>query len=99
MGEVKQSAQLVLHCAIVRPFNKESVETKRATIDNVNRRERTNRVKGRERIQIVCTYVSDLNEKNDVALADISDDLYNQVLRDMSSDKNKSSADELQQQI
>ena len=44
-------------------------------------------------------YVNELNVEIDAALADISDDLYDQVLRDMSSDENKSSADETQQQI
>ena len=75
----------MLHCAIVRPCNQESVETKQATITNVNRRKNSKRVKGRERVQMFCTCVSDLNDKIDVAITDISNDLYDQVLQDMSS--------------
>ena len=68
--EVKRSARAVLHSTIMRPFNKASVEAKRSTIANMKDREKVKRVKGRQRVQILSKYVSDLNSDIESTIAD-----------------------------
>ena len=87
----------MLHCAIICPFNQESVEEKRSAIENAKDREKIKRVKGRQRLQMLGKYVCDLNEDVSKAMAIIDRDLWERVLLDMSSNKGKSSAVELQQ--
>lgn len=97
MKEVRQSAWSLLHCTIVRPFNQQSVERKRATIERNINKEKIKQTKGQECTQMFGKHVDNLNVEIDAALADISDDQYNKVSSDTSSGKNKASADKIQQ--
>ena len=97
--EVRRSNRSVLHSTIVRPFNQESVEQKRSTIESMKDKEKIKRVKGRERIEKYGEYVLDLNAGIDQALVDITPELYKDILLDMTSKENKSSAIELQKNI
>ena len=57
------------------------------------------RVKGHERIDMFGDFVLYLNSNIELAVADISAALCDQVLLDMSSDKSKASAGELQHKV
>ena len=69
--EVKHSAHPVLYNTIMYPFNRSSVEAKRFTIENMKDKEMVKTVKGRQRIQMLGKYVSDLNSDTGKAMADI----------------------------
>ena len=75
--------------------------TKQATINNAKQREKyVARERARVCADVLFTYLNDLNKNTDTTLVDISDNLCDQVLRDLSSsNKNTLSADKLQWQI
>ena len=66
-------------------------------IVNPKDRKTITRVKGRERIQMVCKNVHLLNLEANSWLVEISPNLYKRVLLDMSSNKNKANAVEIKQ--
>ena len=68
-----------------------SVEEKRSTIDSLKDREKIKRVKGRERIEMLASFVQDLIFDIDSAMVGTSSDLYKSILSDMSSNKDKAS--------
>ena len=97
--EVRRSSRSVIHCATIRPFNQWSVAKKRKTKKNIKEAEKIKRVKGHQRIAWFADYVSELNAGIDIAMQNTDNSKIEQVMRDMDSCANKTSAIELKQQI
>ena len=97
--EVRRSARTMLHCTIKWQFIQTFVRDKWSTIGNGGKRERVKRVKDQERVALFSGHVLNLNSNTELAMANVSPNVFGQVRLDMSSDKNKTRADELQNQI
>ena len=72
---------------------------KRKTKKNLKEAEKIKRVKGHQRIAWFADYVSELNAGIDIAMQNTDNSKIEQVMRDMGSCTNKTSAIELKQQI
>ena len=73
--EVRRYARDVLHSMMMCPFNQAYVEAKRSTLENTKDKKKAKRVKGRQRVQMLSKYVSDLNSDIEEVTTDIHRDL------------------------